>query len=144
MAAEDLAPGPHASQPHPEHTVYPCLLRNLTLSHSNLVWSAEFCFAPIPIDFIYPVAVIDWHSRYVPACGYPTSSVLAFICRHRIANCFLLALYLQQSQCSPCSSGDFADRLFISQIQTRKYDRDWALDSVCAARLWRSVKYKDI
>jgi putative transposase len=67
MGVEDLVPGPHASQPHPEHTVYPCLLRGLTLSHSNLVWSAEFTFVSIPVDFMYPVAIIDWHSRYVPA-----------------------------------------------------------------------------
>jgi hypothetical protein len=32
----------------------------------------------------------------------------------------------------------------MSQIQTRKYGRDWALDSVLAARVRRSVKYEDI
>jgi putative transposase len=65
MGLEGIVPGPHTSKPQPEHKVYPYLLRGLSLSHSNLVWSTDITFVPMPVGFMYLVAIIDWYSRYV-------------------------------------------------------------------------------
>ena len=51
MGLEGTVPGPHTSKPRPENKVYPYLLRGLTLSHSNLVWSADITFVPMPVGF---------------------------------------------------------------------------------------------
>ncbi len=37
-----MAPGPNTSQPHPEHPVYPYLLRGVEVTRSNQVWSYRY------------------------------------------------------------------------------------------------------
>jgi putative transposase len=35
MGIEAVSPKPHTSQPHPEHLIYPYLLRALSIDHPN-------------------------------------------------------------------------------------------------------------
>lgn len=53
------------SKPHPEHRVFPYLLRKRTIDGANQVWAADICYIPMARGFVYLVAVIDWHSRKV-------------------------------------------------------------------------------
>lgn len=41
MGLQAVAPGPHTSQPHPAHPVYPYRLRGMTIDQPNQVWAAE-------------------------------------------------------------------------------------------------------
>jgi putative transposase len=41
MGLESIAPKPKTSEPHPEHPVYPYLLRGLEISRVNQVWGAD-------------------------------------------------------------------------------------------------------
>jgi putative transposase len=41
MGIEAIYPKPHTSRPHPEHKIYPYLLRDLTIDHANHVWAAD-------------------------------------------------------------------------------------------------------
>ena len=50
-----------------DHTVYPYLLRGLTIAKPNEVWSADITYVPMRHGFMYLVAIIDWFSRYVLA-----------------------------------------------------------------------------
>ncbi len=36
-----MAPGPHTSRPHPQHKIYPYLLRGMAVSQPNQVWSTD-------------------------------------------------------------------------------------------------------
>ena len=56
---------PRTSVPHPEHVVYPYLLRNLTIDRANQVWCADITYIPMRRGFLYLVAVMDWASRKV-------------------------------------------------------------------------------
>jgi putative transposase len=67
MGIQATVPGPHTSKPHPQHPVYPYLLKGLVLQHANLVWSTDITYIPMAKGFMYLVAVIDWYSRYVLA-----------------------------------------------------------------------------
>ena len=67
MGIEALYPKPRLSKPHPEHKVYPYLLRDLEITSVNQVWSTDITYVPMPSGFMYLVAVIDWYSRYVLA-----------------------------------------------------------------------------
>ena len=58
---------PRTSQPAPERRVYPYLLRNLTITRANQVWAADITCLPMARGFLYLVAIMDWHSRYVVA-----------------------------------------------------------------------------
>ena len=58
---------PRTSQPVPERRVYPYLLRNLAITRLNEVWAADITYLPMARGFLYLVAIMDWHSRYVVA-----------------------------------------------------------------------------
>ena len=56
---------PNTSSPHPEHRVYPYLLRNLAIGRPNQVWCSDITYIPMRRGFLYLVAIMDWHSRRV-------------------------------------------------------------------------------
>ena len=58
---------PGTSRRSPEHPVYPYLLRNVRITRPNQVWAADITYLPMARGFLYLVAVMDWHSRYVLA-----------------------------------------------------------------------------
>ena len=41
MGIEAVYPKPRTSRPHPEHKIYPYLLRNLTIDRPNQVWATD-------------------------------------------------------------------------------------------------------
>ena len=65
MGIEAVYPKPHTSRPHPEHRIYPYLLRDMSIDHPNQVWAADITYVPMDRGFIYLVAVMDWHSRKI-------------------------------------------------------------------------------
>ena len=65
MGIEGVAPKPNTSCPSKQHTIYPYLLRGLTIDRPNQVWSTDITYCPIEGGFMYLVAVMDWYSRYV-------------------------------------------------------------------------------
>jgi putative transposase len=65
MGIRGVAPGPDTSKPHPEHKIYPYLLRGVSINRINQVWSADITYIPMAKGFMYLTAVIDWYSRYV-------------------------------------------------------------------------------
>ena len=58
---------PRTSQPAPGRWVYPYLLRDQTITRANQVWAADITCLPMARGFLYLVAIMDWHSRYVVA-----------------------------------------------------------------------------
>ena len=65
MGLEGQAPGPSTSRPHPEHKVYPYLLRGLEITSVNQVWRTDITYIPLKQGYMVLAAVMDWHSRYV-------------------------------------------------------------------------------
>jgi putative transposase len=39
-----MAPGPRTSQPHPQHKIYPYLLRGVNVTRPNQVWSTDITY----------------------------------------------------------------------------------------------------
>jgi putative transposase len=58
---------PRTSDPHPQHRVYPYLLRKLAIERSNHVWCADVTYIPMRRGFLYLVAIMDWATRKVLA-----------------------------------------------------------------------------
>ena len=58
---------PRTSDPHPEHRVWPYLLKDLRIDRPNHVWCADITYIPVRRGFLYLVAVMDWASRHVLA-----------------------------------------------------------------------------
>jgi putative transposase len=60
-------PGPHTSQPHPAHAVYPYRRRGLDVAHPNQVWSTDITYRRRVRGFGYRVAILDGYRRKVLA-----------------------------------------------------------------------------
>ncbi len=67
MGIEAIYQRPNTSQRHPDHKVYPYLLRGLVIDRANQVWCADITYIPLAKGFVYLVAVMDWFSRRVLA-----------------------------------------------------------------------------
>lgn len=69
MDLEAIYQKPNLSRPHPEHRVYPYLLRRVEVTRPNQVWACDITYVPLERGFLYLCAVIDWYSRAVLAWG---------------------------------------------------------------------------
>ena len=58
---------PRTSIRHPQHKIYPYLLRNKTVTHANQVWAMDITYVRMHKGWLYLCAVIDWYSRKVLA-----------------------------------------------------------------------------
>jgi putative transposase len=65
MGLQAIYQKPNTSRQHPEHRVYPYLLRGLSIDRPNQVWCADITYIPMAKGFVYLVAVMDWFSRRV-------------------------------------------------------------------------------
>ena len=52
-----MAPGPNTSKPHPQHKIYPYLLRGLHIIRPNQVWSTDITYIRLRHGFVYLVAL---------------------------------------------------------------------------------------
>ena len=60
-----IAPWLNTSRPHPEHNVYPHLLRGVLVVWPGQVWRTDITYIRLPLGFSYPAAIIDWYLRRV-------------------------------------------------------------------------------
>jgi len=65
MGLEAVYRRPNTSRPHPEHKIFPYLLRDVAITRANQVWCADVTYIPMRRGFLYLVAIMDWHSRKV-------------------------------------------------------------------------------
>jgi putative transposase len=145
MGLVAMYPKPSLSQPAAGAQVYPYLLRGVSIERVNQVWSTDITYIRLLSGFIYLVAIIDWHSRYV----------LAWEVSNTLESRFCVAALdraLQQSspeifnsdQGAQFTSHLFTTRLKEHDIQISMDGRGRALDNIFVERLWRSVKYEEV
>ena len=58
---------PTTSKKHPQHKIWPYLLRNVVIDRPNQVRCADITYIPMRRGFLYLVAIMDWYSRKVLA-----------------------------------------------------------------------------
>lgn len=141
-----MAPGPNTSRAHPEHTVYPYLLRGVEIVRPNQVWSTDITYIRLERGFGYLVAVMDWYSRKL--LSWRVSNTLdAGFC----VNCLETALrgygapnIFNTDQGSQFTSKGFTGILKEHGVLISMDGRGRALDNIFVERLWRTVKYEDV
>ena len=145
MGMEAIYPRPRTSQPHPDHRIYPYLLRDVAISGADHVWSADITYVPMRYGFMYLVAILDWHSRYVLSwrlsntldSAFCVEALRAALRRGRPA-------IFNTDQGAQFTSQAFTDVLQERGIAISMDGRRRALDNVFIERLWWSVKYENI
>lgn len=143
--AEAVYQKPKLSRSSPEHEKYPYLLRGLRISRPNQVRSSDITYIRMKHGFIYLVAVMDWHSRYVLSHEISTSQETIF-CLKALDTALKISTpeIFNTDQGSQFTSADFTGRLKDSGILISMDGRGRALDNIFTERLWRSVKYEEV
>jgi putative transposase len=143
LGLHSLAPGPHTSKPHPEHSVYPYLLQDIDIVRPCQVFSTDITYIRLHRGFAYLIAIIDWYSRFVldwqlsitleaDFCVETLERVLA----HSRCDIF------NTDQGSQFTSKDFTDVLKAHHIDISMDGKGRWADNIFVERLWRSVKYE--
>ena len=137
---------PNTSKPHPEHKIYPYLLRGMEIQVPNDVWCADVTYVPMRRGFLYLVAVMDWHSRKI--LSWRLSNTLdADFCVAALKEA--LAKYgkpavFNTDQGSQFTSFDFTQTLRDADVKISMDSKGRWMDNIMIERLWRSLKYECI
>jgi putative transposase len=145
MGLEAIYAKPWLSQPAEGHTIYPYLLRGVTVSRSNQVWSTDITYVRLQSGFVYLVAVMDWFSRYVLSWAVSITLDAAF-CLEALDHALSRGQpeIFNTDQGAQFTSGEFTARLQQGRIRISMDGRGRALDNVFVERLWRTVKYEEV
>ncbi len=144
MGLEAMAPGPSTSKKHPEHKVYPYLLRNLHVTRPNQVWCSDITYIPILGSFMYLCVIMDWYSRKVLSWSLSATLDAEFCisCLERaIAIHGRPEIFNSDQGCQYTSEG-FIEVLKANGIRISMDGRGSFLDNIFIERLWRSLKYE--
>jgi len=143
LGLQALSPGPHTSKPHPEHKVYPYLLREVAVVANNQVWSTDITYLRLRKGFLYLMAIIDWYSRYVLDWELSITleadfciETLSRVLKNKVCEIF------NTDQGAQFTSIGFTGLLAANGIKISMDGKGRALDNVFVERLWRSVKYE--
>jgi putative transposase len=143
LGIEAHYPKPNLSRPHPDHKIYPYLLRGVAIERPNHVWSTDITYIPMQGGFLYLVAVMDWFSRYVLSWELSNTMETAF-CLTALDAAFRFG---QPEIWNSDQGAQFTATDFLAPLQQRGIaismdGRGRALDNVFIERLWRSLKYE--
>jgi putative transposase len=141
-----MAPGPNTSRPHPQHKLYPYLLRGVDLDRPNQVWSTDITYIRLARGFVYLVAVIDWYSRKVLSWRLSNTLDSGFCvdCLEQALQTYGAPEIFNTDQGCQFTSAAFTGVLKANDIEISMDGRGRALDNIFVERLWRSVKHEDV
>jgi len=145
MGVQAVVPGPHTSRPHPEHRIYPYLLRDMEIWAPNQVWCSDITYIPMRRGHLYLVAIMDWFSRYVLEWELSNSLDTAFcIIALKRALSTGLPWIFNTDQGSQFTSEEFTGQLKAAEVRISMDGRGRVIDNIFIERLWRSLKYEEV
>jgi putative transposase len=141
-----MAPGPNTSRPHPQHKVYPYLLRGVDVIRPNQVWSTDITYIRLAHGFMYLVAVMDWYSRKVLSWRLSNTLDSGFCveCLEQALQTYGTPEIFNTDQGCQFTSEAFTGVLLKKSIAISMDGRGRALDNIFVERLWRSVKHEEV
>jgi putative transposase len=146
MALEAIYQKPNTSRKHPDHKVYPYLLRNLTIDRPNQVWCADITYIPMAKGFAYLIAVMDWFSRRILAWRV-SITLEADFCVEALRDA--MHRFGQPEIFNTDQGVQFTSAPFLTELETQgvRISMDGKgrfLDNIFIERLWRSLKYEEV
>lgn len=147
MAKMGLSPiyqRPRTSDPHPQHRIYPYLLRKLMIDRPNQVWCADVTYIPMRRGFLYLAAIMDWATRKVLAwrlsntltTDFCTAALKEALARYGTPEIF------NTDQGCQFTSAEFTEVLKTHSIQISMDGRGRCHDNIFVERLWWTVKHE--
>ncbi len=143
MGLEAIYPRPRTSRPHPEHAIYPYLLKGMNIESPNRVWTADITYVPMSRGFMYLVAVMDWHSRKVLSWRL-SNTMDADFCVEALREAirgYGRPEIFNTDQGAQFTSGAFTKVLKDNDIAISMDGRGRMQDNIFIERLWWTLKY---
>ena len=147
MAVMGLSPiyqKPRTSDPHPQHPIYPYLLKDMVITLPNQVWCSDITYIPMRKGFLYLVAVMDWATRKVLSWRL-SNTMEADFCIEALQDAlarFGKPEIFNTDQGSQFTSPRFTSVLKDAGVRISMDGKGRWMDNVFIERLWRSLKYE--
>ena len=145
MGLEAIYAKPRTTRRNAQHRVFPYLLRDVEIRRKDQVWSTDITYIPLQKGFMYLVAVMDWHTRYVLAWRL-SNTLEGYFCIDALDESLSISKpeIFNTDQGSQFTARGFTARLEDEGIAISMDGRGRARDNVFVKRLWRTVKYEDV
>jgi putative transposase len=137
---------PNTSRKHPQHPVFPYLLRGLDITRANHVWAMDISYIPMRKGFVYLAAVLDWATRRVLSWRL-SNTVTTDFCVEAVEDAlgrYGTPAIFNTDQGSQFTSSAFVDLLRTHGIQQSMDGKGRWVDNVFVERLWKSGKYEEV
>ncbi len=144
MGMAALCPQPGTGKRHPDHQIYPYLLRQLAITQANQVWALDTTYIPMARGFVYLTAVVDVASRMVLAHKVAIT-MEACHAKEIIEQAFArsgVPEIVNTDQGSQFTAEEFTKAVLDRGGKLSMDGRGAWRDNVFVERLWRSVKYE--
>ena len=146
MGIQALCPQPGTSKRHPQHKIYPYLLRKVSIEQANQVWALDTTYIPMARGFVYLTAVVDVASRKVLAHKVAIT-LEACHAREVIEQAF--ARYgtpeiVNTDQGSQFTAEEFTHAVLSRGCRLSMDGKGAWRDNVFVERLWRTIKYERV
>ncbi len=145
MGIAAVYPAPNLSKRHPDHRVYPYLLRHVSAAYPNHVWGVDITYVRLRAGWLYLVAILDWFSRYIVSWALDDTLEIGFVLQ-AVEQALALATptIWNSDQGSQFTSPLYTQRLAAAGVQISMDGRGRALDNIFTERFWRSLKYEEV
>ena len=145
MGLRAIYRSPRTSRPAPEHRVYPYLLEKIRGTRPNQAWAADITYLPMARGFLYLVAIMDWHSRYVVAWRL-SNTLEAGFCVDALKEALGQGQpeVFNTDQGSQFTSLEFTHVLQEHGVKISMDGKGRYTDNIFVERLWHTVKYEEV
>lgn len=146
MGLEAIYCKPNTSKPCPGNKIFPYLVDDMVITSANQVWAIDITYIRLRKGWVYLVAVMDWHSRYVISWKLSDTMEVGF-CLDALASALGTGQkpnVFNSDQGSQFTSTAFVSMLVDEGIQVSMDGRGSYHDNIFVERLWRSIKYEEV
>ncbi|MFT5065654.1 MAG: putative transposase [Yoonia sp.] len=146
MGLQAIYKGPNTRKKHPQHRIYPYLLRKVPITRPNHVWCSDITYIPVRRGFLYLVAIMDWATRKVLAWRL-SNTLDASFCVDALNEA--IAKYgkpeiMNTDQGSQFTGSAWITTLTEAEVKISMDGRGRYLDNIFIERLSRSLKQEAV
>lgn len=145
MGIEAIFQRPKFRAPGAQHKIYPYLLGDVNVETPNQVWASEITYIPIRRGFMYLVAIMDWHSRFVLAWELSNTMEVTF-CLEALQKALMLGTpqIFNSDQGSQFTSNAFTSSLSGHGIQISMDSKGRCFDNIFIVGNTRKVIHRNV
>ena len=146
MELQSIYPKCHISAPSKEHLIYPYLLTEIKIVRVNQLWVTDITYIKMPVGFLYFIAIMDVHSRFIVGhqlsisleVDFCVESLQAALDNYGIPEIF------NTDQGSQFTSQSWLQTLLKHNVRISMDGKGRCFDNIYAERFWRTLKYEDV